>query len=59
MDLRYDPGSKPEARGGGESVADVPTALHLEGEAADLVVGVGEGGDGGQAVCGDAAAAEL
>jgi hypothetical protein len=42
--LGYDPGSETEAR---VSVADVATALHLEGEAADLVIRVGERGDDG------------
>ena len=59
MDLGNDPGTEAEARSCSERVASVAAPLHLEGEAADLVVGVGEGGDRGQIVYGRGAAAQL
>ena len=59
MDLGNDPGAEAEARSSSERVARVAAPLHLEFEAADLVVGVGEGRHRGQVVHGDAAAPEL
>lgn len=59
MDLGNDPGTEAEARSCSERVASVAAPLHLEGEAADLIVGVGEGRHRGQVVDGDAAAPEL
>ena len=59
MNLGDDPGTEAEACSCSEGVARVAPSLHLEGEAADLVVGVGEGGDRGQIVYGRGAAAQL
>ena len=59
MDLGNDPGTEAEARSCSERVASVAAPLRLEGEAADLIVGVGEGRHRGQVVDGDAAAPEL
>lgn len=56
--LGYNPWVEAQASGSGECVAGVSTSLDLEREAADLVVGVGERGDGGEVVHGDGAAAE-
>jgi len=57
--LGNDPGAEAESRSCGERVARVAAALDLELEAADLVVGVGEGRHRGQVVHVDGAAPEL
>jgi len=59
MNLGDDPGTEAEACSCSERVASVAAPLHLEGEASDLIVGVGEGRHRGQVVDGDAAAPEL
>lgn len=56
--LGYNPWSEAQASSSGERVAGVSASLDLEREAADLVVGAGEGGDGGEVVHGDGAAAQ-
>jgi len=56
--LGNDPGAEAESRSCGERVARVAAALDLELEAADLVVGVGEGRHRGQVVHVDGAAPE-